>query len=83
MQTRKGSLIEAMVNTLIGFVLTCAVAPLIYWAIDVEMTPFKMGMSTLLFTIVSVIRNYFIRRWFNGGKIFTYNGSDKIRRTRI
>jgi len=77
MQSRKGSLIEAIVNTFIGFIITCLVAPLLYWLADVHMTPAKMGLMNLLFTIVSVIRNYFIRRWFNGGKIYTYGNNKR------
>lgn len=65
-QTKKGSLIEAMVNTLIGFIITCIFAPLIYWIAGIHMNIFQMSYSTLLFTILSVARGYVIRRWFNG-----------------
>lgn len=65
-QTRRDSLIEAIVNTFIGFLITCAVAPLLYWLCNVKMNAVQMGSANLLFTLISVIRNYFIRRWFNG-----------------
>jgi hypothetical protein len=66
MQSRRDSLIEAIVNTFIGFLITCAVAPLLYWIANVKMSAGQMGVANLLFTLVSVIRNYLIRRWFNG-----------------
>ena len=71
MQSKKASLIEAVVNTFIGFLITCAVAPVIYWLADVKMSVFSMGIANILFTIVSVIRNYIIRRVFNRTTIFT------------
>lgn len=64
-QTKKNSLIEAFVNTFIGLVTTLMVSPLIYWICDVEISYPKMTGVTVLFTIVSVLRNYIIRRWFN------------------
>jgi uncharacterized membrane protein len=71
MQSKKASLIEAIVNTFIGFLITCAVAPIIYWIVDVKMSAVSLGLTNLLFTLVSVIRNYVIRRVFNRTGIFT------------
>jgi membrane protein implicated in regulation of membrane protease activity len=65
-QSRKASLIEAAVNTLVAFIITWAVSPIIYWVIGLDLPLWKMGIANVLFTLVSVIRNYFIRRWFNG-----------------
>ena len=73
MQTKRASLIEAIVNTFIGFLITCMVAPLIYWLANVSMSPTKLGLVNLAFTLVSVIRNYLIRRVFNRTNIFTIN----------
>lgn len=72
MQSKQASLIEAIVNTFIGFVITCAVAPLIYWFADVTMTAIKLGLVNLAFTLVSVIRNYLIRRVFNRSNLFIW-----------
>lgn len=69
-QSKRGSLIEAIVNTFIGFLITCLVAPLIYKLTNVKMTAVEMGLTNLLFTLVSVIRNYIIRRVFNRTSIF-------------
>lgn len=64
-QSKKQSLIESLVNTLVGYVITWAFSPLIYWICGVEMRVGQMSMVVLLFTVLSVARNYVIRRWFN------------------
>lgn len=65
MQSKRGSIIEAVINTFIGFLITCAVAPLIYGSVGVSMSITKLTAVNLLFTLVSVLRNYIIRRIFN------------------
>ncbi len=65
MQSKKNSFIEALVNTFIGLVITMIVSPAIYWMCNVNMSYTQMTLATVLFTIVSVLRNYIIRRWFN------------------
>lgn len=64
-QTRLGSLIEVAINIAIGFAIN--------WVANIWILPlygfnitggqaFSMG---LIFTVISVIRSYCIRRWFN------------------
>lgn len=67
-QTKKSSFIEAIVNTFIGLIITLICSPMIYWICDVKMSYNQMTLATVLFTILSVIRNYVIRRWFNKTK---------------
>ncbi len=64
-QTKLESLIEAVVNTCIGFFITMSVYPFINWICGIEMTLTQASLSTLLFTIISIIRGYVIRRFFN------------------
>lgn len=64
-QTKRKSFIESLANTLVGLIVTIAFSPLIYWVCDVKISLPKMNVVALLFTILSVIRNYVIRRWFN------------------
>lgn len=65
MQTRKGSLIEACINVLIGFWINffanLLILPLIGFNISVSQNLF-IG---LLYTLISIARSYAIRRWFN------------------
>lgn len=64
-QTRLGSLIEVLLNIAIGFAIN--------WVANLYILPlygfhitggqaFSMG---LLFTLISVVRSYVVRRWFN------------------
>lgn len=66
MQTRMESLYEAGVNIVIGyavnFAANFAILPLFGFYITF-MQNLYMG---LLFTVVSMARQYAIRRWFNG-----------------
>ena len=65
-QSKKGSLIEALINTAIGFSINFTanliILPLFgFDSLTVE-TNFYIGIA---YTIISVIRSYVIRRWFN------------------
>lgn len=66
MQTSKGSLVETLVSTGSGFVLSVAVWELAVkpiWHIE---TSFVENLSiTALFTVVSIARGYVVRRFFN------------------
>jgi hypothetical protein len=64
-QTRLGSLIEVCINILIGFsinwVANLWILPLYGFHITGSQA-FSMG---LIFTVISVVRGYLIRRYFN------------------
>ncbi len=64
-QTKRNSLIESIVNTAIGFTVTLLFSPLIYWVCNVKISGTQQLSATVLFTILSVIRGYLIRRYFN------------------
>ena len=65
MQTRRGSLIEAVINVLIGFWINFAanivIFPLFGWHVSIA-DNFKVGF---IYTGISIARSYCIRRWFN------------------
>ena len=65
MQSKKDSLIESLTSTtigwLIGVILNLTVLPLF----DYNITVVDSLWVSLIFTAVSVIRGYIIRRWFN------------------
>ena len=65
MQTKKQSLIETLtsvfVGWLIGVILNLTILPLF----DYNITVIDSLWVSLIFTVVSVIRGYIIRRWFN------------------
>lgn len=65
-QTRLGSLIEAIINVIIGFGINFTANMFIFPLFGFHITPganFAMGM---IYTVISVARSYCVRRWFNG-----------------
>ena len=64
-QTRLGSLIEAIVNVVIGFLINWIANLLILPLFGFDVTPAQAFHMGLLFTVISVVRSYVIRRWFN------------------
>lgn len=65
MQTRRGSLIEAWVNTTIGYVINLGVQLVVYPWFGATFTFVQNIQIGLIFMVVSVARSYAIRRWFN------------------
>lgn len=65
MQTKKQSFIEALINVAIGFCVTLVFSPVIYWLCDVKVNMAQTWSVTFLFTILSVLRSYVVRRFFN------------------
>ena len=65
MQTRLGSLTETLANVfaglLISLILNASVFPLFGWAITIGQNLF----IAIIYTVVSIIRSYFMRRLFN------------------
>ena len=65
MQTKKQSLIETLtsvfVGWLIGVILNLTILPLF----DYNITVVDSLWVSLIFTVISVVRGYFIRRFFN------------------
>ena len=60
-QSRKNSLFEQLVSTVIGFVVSIILVKLFFK----DITLFKNIYVTLTFTAASVVRGYFVRRVFN------------------
>tara|TARA_R110002096_G_scaffold397985_1_gene593978 strand:- start:112 stop:327 length:216 start_codon:yes stop_codon:yes gene_type:complete len=65
MQTKKQSLIEAFLNTAVGFGISFASTFLIFPLMGFESSPGKNLIITLFFTVVSICRGYILRRFFN------------------
>jgi hypothetical protein len=65
LQTRLSSFIEAWINVAIGFAINFAANMLILPLIGFHITAGQNLFIGLLYTIISVVRSYTIRRWFN------------------
>lgn len=64
-QTRLGSLIEVMINIAIGFAINWVANMYILPLYGFHVTGGQAFSIGLLFTVISVVRSYTIRRWFN------------------
>lgn len=64
-QTRLQSFIEACINTFLGFVITLACVPFIYPIFGHSFTFTQNLGITAIFTVISIIRGYAVRRWAN------------------
>jgi hypothetical protein len=65
MQTKKQSFIESLTNTLVGFLFSFASTFLIFPLMGMQGSVGKNFVITIFFTVVSVLRGYVIRRYFN------------------
>jgi len=64
-QSQLGSLIEAVVNTIVGFLVTMIALPIVNAICGIEMNVGQATLSTALFTALSIGRGYVVRRVFN------------------
>lgn len=64
-QTRLGSLIEAVINTCIGFAINYTANLLIFPLFGFHITPGANFVLGMIYTVISVVRSYCVRRWFN------------------
>lgn len=64
-QTRLGSLIETIFNTVIGFAINYTANMLIFPLFGFHIKPGANFVLGLMYTVISVARSYCVRRWFN------------------
>lgn len=65
MQTRLSSLIEAVINVLIGFVVSLLLTAVLLPAYGHHVTWSENLQITCVFTVTSILRSYLVRRYFN------------------
>jgi len=68
MQTKKISLIESITNTLTGLMISFLIQLIIYPVMNIPVRLEQNIIITLVFTGVSIMRGYFVRRIFNNFK---------------
>ena len=64
-QTRLGSLIESGMNIAIGYGVALASQLLIFPLFDINIPLSDNLLIGAWFTVISLVRSYVIRRWFN------------------
>jgi hypothetical protein len=66
-QSRLGSLMEALTNTVVGFAINfCMNLVILPVFFDKHISLGANFVMGCVFTVVSVARSYVLRRWFNG-----------------
>ena len=79
MQTRTESLVEAWVNTLIGWTINFAANLVVLPAFGFPVTVRDALGIGVVFTFISVARSYLVRRWFNARiSRFAHNIAERI-----
>lgn len=65
-QTKLGSFVESLANTSVGFGINyCANLVVLPWfGFDVSYS--QAALMGVVFTVISVVRGYVVRRYFNG-----------------
>jgi hypothetical protein len=68
MQTRTQSMIEACANVLVGYLVALLSQLLVFPMFDIHI-PLSSNLAIgAWFTVISLVRSYVLRRWFNGLK---------------
>jgi hypothetical protein len=65
MQSKKESFKESLINTFIGFTISLAATFLVLPLFGIHSTALKNLGITICFTVISILRGYLIRRYFN------------------
>jgi hypothetical protein len=68
MQSRCMSMIEVATNITIGLVVSFIIQIAIFKLYDINISVTQNIEITIWFTVISIIRSYLIRRWFNSMK---------------
>lgn len=64
-QTRMGSLIEALMNTAIGLVVSVIANQLVFPQFGFHPSLGENVAISVIYTVISIGRQYVLRRWFN------------------
>jgi hypothetical protein len=64
-QSRWQSFVEVNVGTAIGFAVSWLATPPILWAFGYSAGPGKAFGITCVYTALSLLRGWLVRRWFN------------------
>jgi len=67
-QTRRGSLVEAGANITVGFGVNYVANLLIFPLFGMHISPSHNLLLGAIYTCISLVRSYVLRRWFNGLK---------------
>ena len=63
-QTRLMSLVETATNIAVGFLISLVSQIYIFQAFGIHLALHDNVMITVYFTVISIVRSYALRRWF-------------------
>lgn len=66
-QTRLESLLEVFINVSIGWVVALITQLIVFPLYGIQVTIGEQLGISVIFTAVSIVRGYIVRRWFNAG----------------
>ncbi len=72
MQTKLGSFVESWASIAVGFAVNFTANMVVLPHFGFAITPGKAFGIGVVFTAISLIRQYILRRWFNGLKSFEH-----------
>lgn len=64
-QTRVGSLIETLFNVAIGLAVSIVANALVFPRFDFHPSVTQNISISVIYTVISIVRSYIVRRWFN------------------
>lgn len=64
-QKKKHSIAEVLINTIVGYFVALITQIIVFPMFNIQVTYHQQFLISLIFTIVSIVRGYFIRRLFN------------------
>ena len=70
MQTKKGSMIEAFVNVAIGYGVAVTSQVIVFPLLGMEVALSTNLIIGVIFTVISLVRSYVLRRIFTKFKLF-------------
>ena len=79
-QSRLGSFTEAWLNVAVGFAINWTANMLVFPLFGFNITAGQAFAVGIIFTVISVVRSYVLRRWFNGLK-FNWNRESDAKST--
>lgn len=76
-QTRLGSFVEAWTNIFVGFGIAMAANAIVLPAFGFAISMAQNFWITVVFTVISLIRSYLLRRFFNSLRLFHHDTKAK------
>lgn len=64
-QSKRQSMYETIISTMIGFVVSLISVVVIFPVFDIHTSFGTDFVITVYFTVISIVRGYFVRRYFN------------------